>query len=41
MSVIDKVQFIKQLVALICDVIPQLTQIIVTVVKTINEIKTV
>lgn len=41
MSVIDKIQFIKQLVQLICDTVPQLTQIIVTIIKTINDIKTV
>lgn len=41
MSVVDKIQFIKQLVALICETVPQLTQIIVTIIKTINDIKTV
>lgn len=41
MSVVDKIQFIKQLVSLICDTVPQITQIIVSIIKTINEIKTV
>lgn len=41
MSIVDKAGSIKQIISLVCDIVPQIVTLIVTLVKSIQEIKTV
>lgn len=41
MSIVDKASGIKQIITLVCDIVPQIVSLIITLVKSIQEIKTV